>query len=302
MSNHTPDAQPMPNHAPDARLKLRTGRSLGVRFAGAAQGPTVVVLGGAPGTSRLDVENHHAPALGLGLRLVGVDRPGVGLSTRHRGGTLRTWAYDLAEAMDAIDASTYAVLALSGGACFGLAAAQHTPNRVTHLSLVAPAWLPNHRATRGMAAPNRLFWLLARNNRWAFARMMAMMAKIVTDPDKSIADTMPPVDQAVLRANPHIEARIAASFAEAARDGLDGVIDDAMLVANPVGVDPRHVAISVDLWHGDADRNVPVAMGRALAASMPDCTMHQIAGEGHVSIVATQREAVFQRIWERAQT
>ena len=35
------------------------------------------------------------------------------------------------------------------------------------------------------------------------------------------------------------------------------------------------------LWHGDADGVVPVAMGRYLAAAIPDCRAEFIPGGGH---------------------
>ena len=37
----------------------------------------------------------------------------------------------------------------------------------------------------------------------------------------------------------------------------------------------------VQVWHGDADRNVVVANGRYQATEIPGSTLHEVRGEGH---------------------
>ena len=40
----------------------------------------------------------------------------------------------------------------------------------------------------------------------------------------------------------------------------------------------------VDPGHGTQDWQVPVALGRVLAAMLPRCTAHWLAGEGHFAV------------------
>ena len=39
------------------------------------------------------------------------------------------------------------------------------------------------------------------------------------------------------------------------------------------------------LWHGERDRNVPIAMGRAVADKLTHCQATYYADEGHISLV-----------------
>jgi len=61
-------------------MQSSDGRAIGVRIAGAEEGPLVIYLHGSP-SSRLDVDYMHARSERRGVRLVGIDRPGYGLST-----------------------------------------------------------------------------------------------------------------------------------------------------------------------------------------------------------------------------
>ncbi|MEO0605595.1 MAG: hypothetical protein AAF211_29455, partial [Myxococcota bacterium] len=106
----------------------------------------------------------------------------------------------------------------------------------------------------------------------------------------------PEVDKRVMVANPGIEEAFRASFAESIRHGVEGVLDDAQRVASPHGVDPGAVQVPVDLWHGEADQNVPVHVGRALAEALPHCTSHVLSDEGHISILANHRDAILATI------
>jgi pimeloyl-ACP methyl ester carboxylesterase len=48
----------------------------------------------------------------------------------------------------------------------------------------------------------------------------------------------------------------------------------------------------VHLWHGEADRNAPVAMGRFVAKSIPGCVTHFYPDEGHLSLFKHHFEEV----------
>ncbi len=48
--------------------------------------------------------------------------------------------------------------------------------------------------------------------------------------------------------------------------------------------------MEVHLWHGEADTNVPPAMGRYLAAAIPHCRPHFYRNEGHLLAVNRMKE------------
>ncbi len=46
-----------------------------------------------------------------------------------------------------------------------------------------------------------------------------------------------------------------------------------------------HIAVPVRLWHGDADKVVPVSIGRYFAREIPGCRPTFVAGGGHMMII-----------------
>jgi pimeloyl-ACP methyl ester carboxylesterase len=59
------------------------------------------------------------------------------------------------------------------------------------------------------------------------------------------------------------------------------MIDDYLVCRRHWGFDPGDMPVPVTVWHGAADRLVPLAHARALAAAMPDCTARVAPGGGH---------------------
>jgi pimeloyl-ACP methyl ester carboxylesterase len=69
---------------------------------------------------------------------------------------------------------------------------------------------------------------------------------------------------------------------------------DATVVARPWDFRLEEISMPVHLWHGEADRNAPVAMGRFVAQSIPDCHAHFYPNEGHLSLLNHYFEEVLQ--------
>lgn len=276
-------------------MTLPDGRALWIRTVGDPNGTPLLFLGGVPGACRLDADTYEAAAERAGVWLIALDRPGIGRSDRHPGATLADWARDVDALLDALEIGQIAILSVSGGTAYALGAAHDLPMRVTHVTLVAPAWMPNDRATRGMAPMNRLLWWLAHHVRPLFSVFVGrLMVAAMKDPSTSLASGFPPVDRAVMEAHPEIEARIRSAFLEACRDGADGVIDDAILAVSPPPWSLADVQTPITLWHGEADQNAPVAHGRALAEALPRCEAHFVPEEGHISLLVHHMDAIFE--------
>ena len=82
-------------------------------------------------------------------------------------------------------------------------------------------------------------------------------------------------------AAPEVAAALSASLREAFRNGGQGVADELLLLMRPWTVRLEEIQVPVRLWHGEADGIVPVAMGRYLARSIPNCRAEFIPGGGH---------------------
>jgi pimeloyl-ACP methyl ester carboxylesterase len=73
-------------------------------------------------------------------------------------------------------------------------------------------------------------------------------------------------------------------FVEALRQGPQGVLDDYLLWARPWGFALEQITLPVHIWQGDDDKMVPMHHAEAMAARLPNATLHRLPGVGHVSI------------------
>lgn len=136
-------------------ILLPDGRSIAYRDHGPADGSPLIFLPGA-GCGRLMRFGDDDLLAARGVRLISVDRPGLGASTADPGKTLATVAADLAHLIEAVASEPVPVVANSQGAPFGLALARHAQVQV--LVLVSPIDDVGHPATTALlGTPHRGF-------------------------------------------------------------------------------------------------------------------------------------------------
>ena len=123
-------------------------RRLGFAEFGPADGRPLVWLHGTPGARRQIPQSARVMAEELGIRIVGIDRPGVGSSTPYRYGSLLDSVTDLTRVADDLGLERFGVIGLSGGGPYALAASYALPDRVP-----VAAVLGGVAPTRGDDAP-----------------------------------------------------------------------------------------------------------------------------------------------------
>jgi len=69
------------------------------------------------------------------------------------------------------------------------------------------------------------------------------------------------------------------------RQGIHGIAWDTHLCAHRWDVCLEEICFPVRLFHGEADQNVPIAVARKVAATIPGCQATFYPGEGHFSTV-----------------
>jgi pimeloyl-ACP methyl ester carboxylesterase len=265
-------------------LRLRDGRTLGYAEYGAAGGDPVLVFHGSPG-ARLQVRVAHAPALARGIRLIAPDRPGQGLSTGWRDRAIADWPDDVQELAEALGITRFAVVGISGGGPYAAACAWRLPGRVSRAGIIsgvvpgAGPDLASDLRRRGLGLLN-----LVLDTPWLMRAVMNLgglpcrrLPRRIFEWVRALAS---PEDQAVL-GRAEVAAALSASLREAFRNGGQGVADELLLLMRPWTVRLEQIQVPVRLWHGEADGIVPVAMGRYLARSIPNCRAEFIPGGGH---------------------
>jgi len=255
------------------------GRVIGIVESGNPDGPPVFYFHGFPG-SRLESGFLEAAAITAGVRLIGVDRPGMGYSTPVVGRSVLDWPDDVERLGRAIGLDRFAVIGYSAGGPYAAACARQISHRLTGCAIVSGAGdmgVARSFAARYMARSllPPLRCLLA--DEATAAQALARFLWIWPEPDRSIVS------------RPEIMASMARSLPEAFKQGIEGAVEDARLLASPLGFSPGEITgVPVAVWHGERDRVVPVTVGQIAAQAIPHAASHILAGEGHVSLIGNR--------------
>jgi len=271
----------------EGSVAVRDGRRLSFAEFGAPRGRAIVWMHGTPGARRQIPVEARAYAAEHDLRIIGIDRPGIGSSTPHLYADVLDWVGDLELLADALGVETMRIIGLSGGGPYALAAGAALPDRVHGVGVlggVAPAKGPD--AIRGgllelapYAAPVLsltrvpLGYLLA-----GTIRLIRPLAGPAID---AYAALQPRGDKELL-ARPEFRAMFLDDLLIGARFHVGAPLADIILFTRPWGFEAADVKVPVRWWHGDNDHIIPHAHGVHLAQRLPDCRFETIPGESHL--------------------
>ncbi|HSK34453.1 MAG TPA: alpha/beta hydrolase, partial [Propionicimonas sp.] len=114
----------------EGTVAVRDGRRLSFAEFGVPRWPAIVWMHGTPGSRRQIPLEARAFAEREGLRIIGIDRPGIGSSTPHLYPNILDWTRDLEILLDTLGVETVRLIGLSGGGPYVLAAGAGLPDRV----------------------------------------------------------------------------------------------------------------------------------------------------------------------------
>jgi pimeloyl-ACP methyl ester carboxylesterase len=260
-------------------ITLADGRRLCWRDFGDPDGLPVLYTAGTP-VSGLGGAVYDGAARAAGLRWVSPDKPGYGGSDYQRTRSVSGWAGDLAALAGHLGLGQFALAGESGGAPFTLAAAHCLAGRVKAVALIAPGGPigPDERA--GQKARHRVRGWLARNAPALNHVQVAVMRWSLIRParrERSLRRYLATVPEAA-----HQAVRIEyEAVADALRPGTRATVQEVALTKLPWAFPLSEVTVPVHLWHGERDRNAPIAWSRRLASELPDATLHVSESSGH---------------------
>jgi len=273
-----------------SRLRLRDGRALGYAEYGDAEGVPVFYFHGHPG-SRLEGALADSAARRLGVRLVGVDRPGMGHSDFHPGRGFLDWPATVVELADALGFERFAVQGVSGGGPYALACAYTIPQRLRACGVVAGMGPIHELGIQGMLPVVRLHFTVARRARWLLRPLMWVYLGRFQGRSldkRSFARLVARLSHGndELAASHELASGYLREILEAFRQGTRGPAYEARLYTRPWGFRLEKIELPrVFLWHGESDLHIPVRMGRAMAKSIPNCQARFFPGEDHFTPV-----------------
>ncbi|MGW5675885.1 alpha/beta fold hydrolase [Streptomyces sp. NPDC003860] len=254
--------------------RLPDGRLLGWAEWGPCDGTPVLLCPGAATSRSL---GFGADALTeLDVRLVSVDRPGLGASTPAPGRTLVDFAADVRRLAARRGLGRPAAVGNSQGAPFALACA--AADAVGALALVAAAdEIADARFADGLPRELRhLVDLSVRDPSAAEAVFAGFTPQQMSD---LVLGGSPQCDLLVYR-----EEAFAAAYRraldEAFAQGAGGYARDTVLAMGRWGLDFAAVRVPVDVWYGTEDRSHSPDHGAGLTARIPGAVRHLVPGAG----------------------
>src|SRR5258708_35910887 len=127
---------PSPLPRLEGTVPLSDGRRLAYAEFGDPHGPLVLWFHGTPGARRQVPPAGRDAAEQLGLRVVCVERPGVGDSSDHAYRRLSDWPADVTIVADHLGHDRFMIVGLSGGGPYALACGHELSDRVVAIGLL----------------------------------------------------------------------------------------------------------------------------------------------------------------------
>ncbi len=264
----------------DESILLPDGRVLGYAEYGDPQGKPIFSFHGGL-SSRLDVAFAEPICAARGIRLISVDRPGIGLSDYQPNRTLLDWPSDIQHLAMSLNLQQFAVFGWSGGGPYVLACALTIPDLLTRAGIsggMAPIVRPGAVQELGLLADRILFPLtqqlplLARLILEVVSQLPPSLLKYILLLDvSSVSD--PPLWAAALRYRAILSSlspqQATDFFFEAFRSGSRGTVKDYQILGGEWGFRLEDISMPILLWQGEQDNLLPMAHARYLAKHLP---------------------------------
>jgi len=227
-----------------------------------------------------------------GLRLIGVDRPGYGLSTYTPRRGLTDFNGDLTCLADYLGLDKFAVLGWSGGGVFALAYLTHNPNRVSRAVVVSAPSLPFDVSTAHNTPLARYLMKFPRIGEFAMRHLSRQLLKADGDPQAFLAT---PQGKQLLHGCSQTDLKFVndpawlelmyQSMAEAFRQksGAKTVVEEHLLFTRPWGLPFGAIGEGkLWIWHGSEDKTCRVDNAYANSRLMPSASLEVFGGAGHL--------------------
>ena len=279
----------------EAVVTLPDGRRIGYAEYGVSDGVPLLEFPGLPGSRFYQLDD--AALQVAGVRLLTLERPGVGLSDPLPGRTLLDWPRDVEAVADALSLERFGVFGVSFGGPSALACGYAIPDRVAVVGLVCAVGpvFDNPQFDELLAPEVAALLPIARQDREV---ALALVRDFLT----------PTVDAVVSDVDGYFDDEFLAGWHETDRPrfvaeraqwvatlqasygrGIDAVVDEIAATYGPWDFDLADVHVPVRAWHGTIDP-VPIDVIRFVVDAVPDGALTEYPGEAHMLSVAHHSE------------
>jgi pimeloyl-ACP methyl ester carboxylesterase len=268
---------------------LPDGRQLGFSVVG--EGTPVLYFHGTA-SSRLETLLLKEFARTYGFQIIGVDRPGYGLSSFAPRTRLRDFTADVNCLMTHLGIEKFALLAWSGGGPFGLTYVALFPEHVSKAVVVGSPALPFDVATAhngslvrfAMKVPLLAMWGLKRFRAEVLKANRDIAAFLDSKSGRKMVASWPEAD-AKFFADPTWLRLMYGSMAEGFRqenDGVKAVFQEHQLFIKPWNEPLQQIPPDkLCVWQGTEDTTCRIENAHRIAEAAPNASIEVFEGKGH---------------------
>ncbi|TDK87142.1 alpha/beta fold hydrolase [Mycolicibacterium mucogenicum] len=289
----------------EGNIAVGEDRQIGFAEFGNPQGRAVFWLHGTPGARRQIPTEARSFASRNNIRLIGIDRPGIGSSTPYQYENVLGFTEDLRTIADTLGINRFAVIGLSGGGPYTLATAAAMPDRVVMAAVlggVAPLIGEDGISSGLMELAKIVRPILEVADtpiRWVAGSLIKVIAPFGSPALDLYARISPDGDRNLL-SRPEFKAMFLDDLLNGSRKQLAAPFADIVVFARDWGFRLEDIKVPVRWWHGDADHIVPYAHGQHAVARIADAEMYTLPGESHLAGLGVPEEILTKilEVWD----
>lgn len=289
----------------EGNIAVGEDRQIGFAEFGNPQGRAVFWLHGTPGARRQIPTEARSFASRNNIRLIGIDRPGIGSSTPYQYENVLGFTEDLRTIADTLGINRFAVIGLSGGGPYTLATAAAMPERVVMAAVlggVAPLIGEDGISSGLMELAKIVRPILEVADtpiRWVAGSLIKVIAPFGSPALDLYARISPDGDRNLL-SRPEFKAMFLDDLLNGSRKQLAAPFADIVVFARDWGFRLEDIKVPVRWWHGDADHIVPYAHGEHAVARIADAEMFTLPGESHLAGLGVPEEILTKilEVWD----
>ena len=271
-------------------LELPDGRLLGFGIFGDPEGYPTLYFHGWPG-SRFEGRMLNPVTKDARIKLIAIDRPGIGLSSKQKERTLLDWPTDIIYLLDHLGINECIIIGHSGGAPYAYACAKSLPNERLTAIIITSGVGPVELGTNKMKPIFRFGLFLVRKHPKFLKFLFRLFfypnfktLKRATLTSKIYYLRVPRRDKDCIKSQNGMESFILTNYNVYLQD-VTGTFQDLRIYATNWGFSLNELSLDVPLFllHGEKDEVVPIQMAKSAADCLENCTSYFFPEESHFS-------------------
>lgn len=286
----------------DHIFKLSDGRDLSYATFGPLYGIPVLYFHGTP-SSRLEplLLNIYGSNLENlleknNIRLIAVDRPGMGKSSFNLQNSYLKFAADVKELLHHLDINSCSLLCWSGGGTYALAMA-HESSIISGVYIICGFSRQFNKEVLQQMGTNKIYFLTAKRFPWFLELSLKIVSgRKVKRPVPQWLTGLPYVDYMLLHEVDQLEWLSKLTLKEAVIKETRGAVEEAKSYFKSPGFKLKEIKQKVHYWWGTKDSAVVQLHAEAVEQQVPNAVMHYREGEGHLSLYIKAFDEILQTI------